>query len=32
MTDWVPVLIVVLVVVCVTTYLLSDPTLRPPKR
>jgi hypothetical protein len=32
MTDWVPVLIVALVVVCVTAYLLSDPNLRVKKR
>jgi hypothetical protein len=32
MTDWVPVLIMALVVVCVTAYLLSAPKLRPPKR
>jgi len=30
MTDWMPVLIMALVVVCVTGYLLSDPKLRPP--
>jgi hypothetical protein len=32
MTDWVPVLIVALVVVCVTAYLLLDPKFRQPKR
>jgi hypothetical protein len=32
MTDWVPVLIVALVVVCVTAYLLLDPKSRQPKR
>jgi hypothetical protein len=32
MTDWVPVLIVALVVVCVTAYLLLDPKLRPPRK
>ena len=32
LNDWVPVLIVALVVVCVTTYLLLDPKFRQPKR
>jgi hypothetical protein len=32
MTDWVPVLIMALVVVCVTAYLLSDPKLRLPRK
>ena len=32
MTDWMPVLIMALVVVCVTGYLLSDPKLRPPEK
>ena len=32
MNDWVPVLIVALVVVCVTAYLLLDPKLRPPRK
>jgi hypothetical protein len=32
MTDWIPVIIVVLVVVCATAYLLSDPKLRPPRK
>ena len=32
MTDWVPVLIMALVVVCVTAYLLSDPKLRSPRK
>jgi hypothetical protein len=32
MNDWVPVLIVALVVVCVTAYLLLDPKFRQPKR
>jgi hypothetical protein len=32
MTDWVPVLIVALIVVCVTAYLLLDPKFRAPKR
>jgi hypothetical protein len=32
MTDWVPVLVMALVVVCVTAYLLSDPKLHRPKR
>jgi hypothetical protein len=32
MTDWVPVLIMALVVVCVTAYMLSDPKLRPPRK
>jgi hypothetical protein len=32
MTDWVPVLIVALVVVCATAYLLLDPKLRPPRK
>jgi hypothetical protein len=31
MSDWVPVLFVALVVVCVTAYLLLDPKFRPPK-
>jgi hypothetical protein len=30
MTDWVPVFIMALVVVCVTAYLLLDPKFRPP--
>ena len=30
MTDWAPVLIMALVVVCVTAYLLLDPKFRPP--
>jgi hypothetical protein len=32
MNDWVPVLIVALVVVCVTAYLLLDPKFRRSKR
>jgi hypothetical protein len=32
MNDWVAVLIVALVVVCVTAYLLLDPKFRQPKR
>ena len=32
MTDWVPLLIVALVVVCVTAYLLLDPKFRQPKQ
>ena len=32
MTDWVPVLIVALIVVCATAYLLLDPKSRRPKR
>jgi hypothetical protein len=32
MTDWVPVLIVAVVVVCAAAYLLLDPKLRPPKK
>ena len=32
MSDWVPVLIMALVVVCVTAYLLLDPKLRPPSK
>jgi hypothetical protein len=32
LTDWVPVLVVALVVVCVTAYLLLDPKFRAPKR
>ena len=32
LSDWVPVLIVALVVVCVTAYLSLDPKFRPPKR
>jgi hypothetical protein len=32
MTDWVPVLIVALIVVCATAYLLLDPNFRQPKR
>jgi hypothetical protein len=32
MTDWMPVLILALVVVCVTAYLLFDPKLRPPRK
>jgi hypothetical protein len=31
MIDWVPVLIMALVVVCVTAYLLLEPKLRPPR-
>jgi hypothetical protein len=32
MTDWVPVLVVGLVVGCVTGYLLLEPKFRPPNR
>jgi hypothetical protein len=32
MTDWVPVLIVALIVVWATAYLLLDPKFRQPKR
>jgi len=32
MTDWVSVLIIALVVVCVTAYLFSDPKHRPPRK
>jgi hypothetical protein len=32
MTDWTPVLIIGLVVVCVTAYLLLDPKFRPPRK
>ena len=32
MTDLVPVLIVALIVVCVTSYLLLSPKLRPPRK
>jgi hypothetical protein len=32
MTDWVPVLILALVVASVTAYLLLDPKLRPPRK
>jgi len=32
MIDWVPVLIMAVVVVCVTAYLLSDPKLRLPRK
>ena len=32
MADWMAVLIVALVVVCVTAYLLLDPKFRQPKR
>jgi hypothetical protein len=32
MADWVPVLVIALVVVCVTAYLLLDPKLRPPRK
>jgi len=32
MNDWVPVLIVALVVVCVTAYLLLDPQFRTPRK
>jgi hypothetical protein len=31
MTNWVPVIIMALVVVCVTAYLLFEPKLRPPR-
>ena len=32
MTDWVPVLVMGLVVVCVTAFLLLEPKFRQPKR
>jgi hypothetical protein len=32
MNDWVPVLMVALVVVCVTAYLLLDPKFRTPRK
>jgi hypothetical protein len=31
MADWMPVLIMALVVVCVTAYLLLEPKFRPPR-
>jgi hypothetical protein len=32
MADWMPVLVMAVVVVCVTAYLLLDPKLRPPRK
>jgi hypothetical protein len=32
MTDWAPVLVMALVVVCVTAYLLLSPKFRPPRK
>ena len=32
MADWVPVLVMAVVVVCVTAYLLLDPKLRLPRK